>query len=216
MQAQLQIASATMVYSTDPQLLIRVTDLKNYVHCPRFPYYEACLPDVRPRTFAMDAGDEAHVIERARARRRTLWAYGLPKGERHFNVRLFDPARGLSGMVDELVIAPAEPAATSAFALYPVDYKLSTKVTESFELQVCAYALLLEAVYAIPVTRGYIYLIGQRQLHAVDVTAARRAAVETALENIRAIIKEERMPPPVKQRAKCRACEWRRFCNDVV
>lgn len=208
-----------MAYSTDPaddQLVIRVTDLKNYAHCPRFPYYEACLPDVRPRTFAMDAGKEAHIIERARARRRTLSAYGLPKGERHFNVRLFDPIRRLSGMVDELVIVQAEPGTTPALELYPVDYKLSTKITEWFELQVCAYALLLEAVYAVPVTRGYIYLIGQRQLHAVEVTKTRRAAVEAALEDIRIIIQRERMPPPVKHRAKCRACEWRRFCNDVI
>ncbi|MFQ3568779.1 MAG: CRISPR-associated protein Cas4 [Aggregatilineales bacterium] len=205
-----------MVNSIDAQPVIRVTDLKNYVHCPRFPYYEICLSDVRPRTFAMDAGKEAHEIEWARARRRTLSAYGLPKGKRCFNVRLFDPARGLSGMIDELVIAPPETPAASAFVLYPVDYKLSTKITAAFELQVCAYALLLETAYAVPVTRGYVYLIGQRQLYPVEVTAARRAAVETALEAIRKMIQQEQMPPPVEHRAKCRACEWRRFCNDVI
>jgi CRISPR-associated exonuclease Cas4 len=186
-----------------------VTDLKNYIHCPRYTYFEHCLPGVRPRTYAMDAGDEAHEDERARARRRTLWQYGLPEGERQFDVYLQSSNLGLVGRVDELVTAPGG-------MLLPVDYKLSDKVNESFEMQVVAYALLLEATYDTTVHTGYVYLIGRRKLHTVAVSPDRRDSVLAALRHMRDIVDYERMPPPVRQKGKCRACEWWRFCNDVV
>lgn len=192
-----------------PVAWLMVTDLKNYTHCARIPYFERCLPGLRPRTYAMDAGDEAHIEERARARRRTLWAYGLPEGERAFNVRLTDPALGLIGVIDELVHTPDG-------RMLPVDYKLSQKVNESFALQIVAYAMLLEATYGITVAQGYIYLIGERDLRTIPVTEAGRAQVRAALDDIRTMTEREAIPPPVKERAKCRACEWRRICNDVV
>lgn len=191
-----------------PSDALHVTDLKNYAHCPRFPYFERCLTDVRPRTYAMDAGEEAHEQERARARRRTLWAYGLPQGERSFQVRVYSPALNLVGVIDELVHAPDG-------IYHPVDYKLSEKVTPGFELQVVAYGMLVEAQFGLPVERGYLYLIGRRELHAVALDVNRRLRVLDAVQAIREIARTERMPPPVAERAKCRACEWRRFCNDV-
>jgi CRISPR-associated exonuclease Cas4 len=188
---------------------LNVTDLKNYVHCPRFPYYEQCLSDVRPRTYLMDAGEEAHERERARARRRTLWQYGLPEGERHFNVRLESATLGLVGVIDELVIAPG--------ARYlPVDYKYSSQTTESFALQIAAYALLLEETHQVHVPQGYIYLLAERKLITVGITAELRQSVHDALTTVRRIVALEAMPPPTPHRARCRACEWRRFCNDVT
>lgn len=200
-----------MAAFTDPTQIewLVVTDLKNYAHCPRIPYFEQCMPGVRPRTYMMDAGDEAHIEERARARRRTLWAYGLPEGERQFNVRVADAELGLIGVIDELVT-------TADGVVLPVDYKLSQKVKESFELQIIAYAMLLEAVHGRTVAQGYIYFIGERRLHTVAVGDAGRAQVRAALDDIRQMTRREAMPGPVTQRAKCRACEWRRFCNDVV
>lgn len=188
---------------------VNVTDLKNAAHCARIVYFEKCWPDVRPRTYAMDAGDEAHQAERARARRRRVTVYGLPDGERRFNVRLYDPALGLVGVLDELVIGPGP-------VYFPVDYKLSPKVNASFALQIAAYTLLVETSFSVPVEAGYVYLIGHRRLERVPVTAALRQAVRDELARVRHIMHTEHMPPPVSERAKCRACEFRRFCNDVV
>jgi CRISPR-associated exonuclease Cas4 len=196
-------------FSETPTHYLQVTDLKNYAHCPRIVYFEKCWPDIRPRVYAMDAGDEAHAEERARAKRRKLTMYGLPDGERRFNLRLEDPALGLVGVLDELVIGPGP-------VYYPVDYKLSNKVTNSFAWQITAYALLIEAHFGTPVATGYIFLLGHRQLEAVPVTAALRAQVRAGMAHIRQMAEREQMPPPVRERAKCRACEFRRFCNDVV
>jgi CRISPR-associated exonuclease Cas4 len=187
---------------------LTVTDLKNYAHCPRFTYYEHCLPDVRPRTYKMDEGSEEHERERERARRRTLRAYDLPAGERQFNVRVQCDTLRLRGEIDELVITPDG-------ARMPIDYKLSRKVNESFALQLTAYAMLLESMHGTVVESGFIYLMTPRTMQPIPITAERRSAVQSAMIAARLIIAAERMPPPPKARAKCRDCEFRRFCNDV-
>ena len=56
----------------------RVTDLKQYVYCPRILYYHTCLPRVRPTTYKMEASIEAHALEPDRERRRSLRAWVLP------------------------------------------------------------------------------------------------------------------------------------------
>lgn len=194
---------------TLPLDTVTVTDLKNWAHCPRVVYFEKCWPDVRPRVYLMDAGNEAHQQERARAKRRLLTMYGLPDGERRFNLRLYDPDLGLVGVLDELVIGPGP-------VYYPVDYKLSNRVTESFAWQITAYAMLIETAFAAHVEAGYVLLIGRRQLERVPITNDLRARVRAGLTGIRQVLHAEQMPPRAKARAKCRVCEFRRFCNDVV
>jgi CRISPR-associated exonuclease Cas4 len=190
-----------------PDTRLTATDLKNWGHCARITYYENCLPDVRPRTYDMQAGSDAHDAERPLAKRRNLSQYGLPDGERQFNVRLENPAWGLVGIIDELVI--------HQHIVYPVDYKLSYKVSKSFALQIGAYALLCEAHFGVSVPHGYIFLLDKRQLQSIPITPALRQEVHQALADIRAMIITERIPPPPRALSKCRACEFRRFCNDV-
>jgi len=55
----------------------RVTDLKQWVYCPRVLYYAMCLPKIRPTTYKMKAGIEAGQSEEGREERRSLRPYGL-------------------------------------------------------------------------------------------------------------------------------------------
>lgn len=184
-----------------------VTDLKQYAFCPRVIFYERCLPHVRPRTYKMDAGQDAHEEEAGRAAQRTLAAYGLPAGERCFDVRLVSPRLRLSGKLDELVKTGDE--------WIPVDYKLAKAVGTNHRVQLAAYAALLEDVEGIPVRRGFIYLIPARKTVEVPMTAALREQLRAALEEVWTLVTREIMPPATSFRNSCPACEFRRFCNDV-
>ena len=186
----------------------RVTDLKQYVYCPRILFYHTCLPKIRPTTYKMQASIEAHATAQEREQRRTLWAYGLERGERHFAVGLTSERLGMRGEVDLVIETEAE--------LIPVDYKLSTKVGGHFRLQLTAYAVMLEDAWGMPVRRGFFYLIPLRAAKEVRVTAQQRGRLDEALQVMNAMLLQERMPPPARQRRKCVACEFRRFCNDVV
>ncbi|HPV06410.1 MAG: CRISPR-associated protein Cas4 [Aggregatilineales bacterium] len=197
---------------TEDDLLITVTDLKQYAYCPRIFFYHACLPDVRPTTYKMAAGIDAGIDKQEKARRRTLKAYHLSgiDGERYFDVPARCDALGLTGIVDE-VIEVAGPHAEHI----PVDYKLSRRVSYHFKLQLTAYAELLEATYGLPVRRGFIYLIPLRRAEEVKITTRRRDKLRTLLAEMRAVSERETMPPPAESFRRCLNCEFRRFCNDV-
>jgi CRISPR-associated exonuclease Cas4 len=190
----------------------RVTDLKQYVYCPRILYFYTCLPRVRPTTYKMEASVEAHAETESKERRRSLRSYGLEEGERHFNVALVSERLGMRGEI-ELVI---ETETKGRREVIPVDYKLSQKAGKHFELQLTAYAVMLEDAWGVPVKRGFLYLIPVRRAQEVRITPGRRAALDDALAVMNGMLLKEEMPPATQQRAKCVACEFRRFCNDVL
>ncbi len=194
----------------DSQYPIRVTDLKQWVYCPRIFYYYHCLPDVRPETYKMEAGREAGRSEVGREERRSLRAYGIAAGEREFDVPVRSARLGVRGVID-MVITTAETR-----EVIPVDYKLSRVAGIHFQQQLAAYGLLLEEMRNVEVRRGFLYAIPLRRAEEIKIDARVRARVLKAVEAMRRTFEQEEMPAPARNRAKCVACEFRRFCNDVL
>ena len=190
----------------------RVTDLKQWVYCPRILYYHMCLPDVRPVTYKMEAGTEAGQDEEGREARRSLRAYGLREGRREFNVRLVSDRYGLRGAVD-MVIWLEQPGAGEVI---PVDYKLSNIAGEHFKLQLMAYGLMLEEFSGLPARQGFLYEIPKRRAEKVMLDQRLRDKLLMTLDAMHRTLRTETMPAPTPNRNKCLACEFRRFCNDVV
>ena len=194
-------------------LLLEVTDLKQWHYCPRVVYYHYCLPAIRPVTYSMEAGIAQHLDAVALEERRSLRAYGLTEGERHFDVALTSAQLGLSARID-LVITLLTPTGREAVV---VDYKLSEReAPANYKLQLAAYALLVEDRWEMPVRQGFLYHIPQRRAEAVPLTVSLRRKVATTVTDIRHAILSEHMPKPPASLSKCISCEFRRFCNDVV
>lgn len=189
----------------------RVTDLKQWVYCPRILYYLLCLPDVRPTTFKMEAGTDAGKAEEGREERRSLRAYGLKEGRREFNVSLASARYGLRGQVD-MVVWVERPGAEEVI---PVDYKLSTIAGEHFQLQVAAYGLILEESSGLPARRGFLYEIPKRQAEKIVLNGKLRDKLLRSLDSMHRMLHTEWLPNPTENINKCLACEFRRFCNDV-
>jgi CRISPR-associated exonuclease Cas4 len=197
------------------ELLFEVTDLKQWMYCPRVVYYRYCLPEIRPVTRLMQAGIAGHTDEADREERRSLRAYGLPQGERAFDLGLRSARLGLRGRLD-LAIAVPERAAPDAEAIV-VEHKDSEQAAgPHFKLQLAAYALLLEEAWGLPVRRGFIYSIPLRRAQAVPITPALRRKVQETVVTLQEMTIGERMPDAPASRRPCVSCEFRRFCNDVV
>lgn len=187
--------------------LVTISLLKQYSYCPRVVYYETCTPGIRPHTYKMEAGSDAHERERSRAARRTLTAYQVSEGQRHFDVRIISPTLNMSGLIDEVVITPDEAIV--------VDYKMTRWVGDNHLIQIGAYAMLVEELFQIPVYRGFIYLMNVRRFESVPIDEPLRNSVIDTLQSIQNIRINEYMPPPIDQPNKCASCEFRRFCNDI-
>lgn len=201
--------------------LLDVTDLKQYVYCRRIPFYRYCLPRIRPVTYSMREGIRSHEEESAREERRSLRAYGLSAGERVFDLVLRSEALGLVARLDLAIRCSARESETESGSGQPeaivVDYKLTRDpARDHFRVQLAAYALLLEEAWKLPVRRGFLYHIPLRRAEEIPITPALRRRVLRAATEIPVLIRDERMPPPPANRARCVPCEFRRFCNDAI
>lgn len=197
--------------SLDPELPFRVSDIKQWFYCRRIVYYAYCLPDVRPITFKMIYGREAGEEEILREMRRSTHRYNKIKGRREFEVELASSRLGLRGKAD-LVIWVEEPIQE----IVVVDYKNSSKIGVQVKYQLLAYGLMLEEMSKIEAKRGFVYLIPKRRAEEVMFDPTLRSKFMATLAEMHETLKSEQMPQPTEERAKCLACEFRRFCNDVV
>lgn len=215
-------SSLSTRHSPEP-LFFTVTDVKQMGYCPRLVYYHYCLPalSVAP-TFHMQAGAVAGQKTEALEHRRSLRAYGLREAgpavpAREFDVWLESERLGLRGRLDMLIVAEGE--------LIPVDYKDSQdpgsgrgagrQTQHNWQLQLAAYALLLEEARNAVITRGFIYYIPARRARPVALTPELKAEVRSLLAQMAELVAREWMPDPTPRRERCRACEYRRYCNDV-
>jgi CRISPR-associated exonuclease Cas4 len=129
--------------------LIPVTDLKQWVYCPRIVYYQRVMPAVGKPTFKMKEAVAAQDLIESLEMRRGLTEYGLEAAQRRFNVWLRDERLGLSGKADLLL--------TSSDRTAVVDFKLTSgDVGENHRIQLAGYGLLAEAIYGVPARRGVL------------------------------------------------------------
>jgi CRISPR-associated exonuclease Cas4 len=196
----------------DVEAPFRVTDLKQWVYCPRILYYAMCLPDVRPTTYKMAAGIEAGQDEEGREGRRSLRAYSLTHGRREFNVALVSDRYGLRGLVDMVIWIES----SQSGEVIPVDYKLSNIPGEHFKMQIMAYGLMLEELSGLPSRRGFLYEIPKRRAEKIVFDKRLRDKLLINLDAMHHMLHTEMMPAPTANHNKCLACEFRRFCNDVL
>jgi CRISPR-associated exonuclease Cas4 len=194
---------------------IDVTDLKQYVCCPRLVYYRYCLPDIRPLTYSMEVGTQAHQQEEEREVRRSLRPYGIEQAERLFHYPVTSETLALKGKIDLVLVAPSWQASEKEVIV--IEYKYTEqKAGPHFKAQLAAYALLLEEELHIPVRRSFLYSIPLRKAEAVPITSMLRKKVQTTIQEIKQVMNGECMPEPTKAQRRCPTCEFRRFCNDMI
>ena len=197
----------------EEELIFTVTDLKQYTYCPRVVFYTYCLPLLRPKTYKMESGVTAHERAEKQERRRTLAAYGLEEGKRHFDVWVASQELSLRGKID-LVI---EVAAGEGQEWIPVDYKQTTRRTgPHIRRQLAAYGMMLEETCGGIVRRGFVCSLITRKTEEIAFTERLRGEVREVVAAMREMVQREVMPAPPKSRRPCVNCEFRRFCNDVL
>ncbi len=219
-------------------IILRCSDLRQFVYCPRVIYFRYCLPVRPPPTYKMVEGKLQHEREEELEHRRTLRAYGLADGERHFGVHLSSDRLGLTGVVD-MVIA-------RRYEVIPVEFKnieaqpevkrcqsIRSRRAETqsgggeaeegplpsvdlhHKYQLAAYALLAEERWEKPARRCFVYWIMARRAVEVEITPAARAYTTRLLRQMREMLGSGRIPEGTRRRGRCQDCEYRRFCNDV-
>jgi len=189
-------------------LKLRVTDIKQYMYCPRIIYFTYVCPVQKKVTRKMQYGQEAHLELDRLEKRRTFKRYNFKEGERKFHTSLYSPRLGLEGKLDMHIVAGG--------GIFPVEFKHSSQGPSlNHKYQLIAYAMLLEDNYNKPVRYGLLYIDSGNVIIPVEVTPNARVFVKETLEKIRLLISKEWMPNKASSKGKCVDCEYRNFCGDV-
>lgn len=187
---------------------LTVSDVRQHVYCARIPYYRLGLR--LPHRFVTGAMHEG-ILEHRRTeeleQRRTLRAYGLSDGERHFDVQVRSDRLALGGRLDLVICRDRE--------AIPVEFK-NTRAPLGLhhKYQLTAYALLLEEHFQKPVRRAFVYFIPLKRAQEVPITPATRAYTRRVLNDIRSAVARERLPEGTRALERCRVCEFLPYCND--
>lgn len=187
---------------------LTVSDIKQFLYCPRIVYFRTVLPVEHATTFKMEYGKQIHDLLDRLEKRRTLARYRLKEGTREFHVHVFSRRLALSGVVDMIFRTPD--------GIIPVEFKASTREPGiNHKYQLVAYAMLLEDVFQAQIRSGFIYLVPTEKIHLVPITANSRLHVKRILGTIRNMIRQQRMPEPTRSHHRCRECEFANFCRDI-
>lgn len=190
-------------------MMLRVSDIKQYMYCPRIIYFTYVTPVDKKVTPKMEYGKLEHIELDRLEKRRKLREYGLREGERRFHTFLSSERLGLNGLLDMHIVVGKD--------YFPVEFKNSTRRPGiNHKYQLIAYAMLLEEACARPVRAGFFYMIPHKKIYPLEITPNVRDFTRSIMKKIHAIINEGVFPPAPRRPARCFDCEYRNFCGDVI
>jgi CRISPR-associated exonuclease Cas4 len=200
-------AAARPAVQAGGQPWFTVTDVRQYLYCPRLLYFRFSQPLTHRLSFKMDEGVQMHQRAGELERRRSLRTYGLTDGKRRFGLELASQRLRVRGKLDMLIEREVESV--------PVEFKHArARGQTNHRYQLTLYALLAEELGVRPVRRGFLLYLLDNMAHEVVVTEGMRRYVTRTLAEMRAVASGERLPDGTRRLGRCRPCEYLRFCND--
>ncbi|HDS44722.1 MAG TPA: CRISPR-associated protein Cas4 [Methanomicrobia archaeon] len=201
--------NAIVEVELESEVFITVSDVMEYLFCPRFIYFMHCLgiPQHEERRYKVLKGRALHE-----AREKTNREYLRKKLKcvrKELAVFLVSQKYHLKGEVDEVLFLEDGTAA-------PLDYKFAEfkdRVYRTHRYQSALYALLIAETYGVTVNRGFVcytrsnHLVKEVGLSAKDFERAIAQANE-----VLAIIQQGFYPEGTKYKTRCVDCTYRNIC----
>jgi CRISPR-associated exonuclease Cas4 len=192
--------------------VITVSDVKQYLYCPKIIYFDHVLHVPKPPDQKLDTGKEKHDHLTGKEKRRKgalFYDPELDQAEKLFRVALESSRLGLRGVLDYLIKTDRE--------YIPIDYKFGYSHTGGVHLnhkyQLAAYALLVEDNFGTVIRRGYIHYSRDKINAKIDFTDEIRRRTLKMIREIGNIVEEETEPACTRNPGRCTDCEYKRYCE---
>jgi CRISPR-associated exonuclease Cas4 len=193
---------------------VSVTDIKQYVYCPRIVYFDRVLHATPIFGSQQEDSKELHEDYVKKELRRKDAVYYSPEfvgAEKLLFTSLSSSVLGLQGNVDCII-------KTVNGEYVPVEYKNMNsdkgRVCMQHKYQLVGYALLIEDNFKTVVRRGFVNYIPETLILQFEITPTMKSYVRRVLGHIKRIIKEEELPPIRVARWKCAGgCGHKQLCQ---
>jgi CRISPR-associated exonuclease Cas4 len=183
--------------------LIPLSALQHYLFCPR----QCALIHVERLWAENVLTAEGRILhersdkpgQASRAERRIV--LGMPIRSR---------ALGVAGIADVVELTREG----KQWRPYPVEYKRGRpKGHRSDEVQLCAQALCLEEMFAVPVAEGALFYGKVRRRTVVGFDDELRGLTRKVAAATRELLAAGRTPAPVYEKKRCDACSLKELCR---
>jgi CRISPR-associated exonuclease Cas4 len=195
---------------TDSETIITISDVLEYLFCPRFIYYMHCLdiPQHQEKRFKVMKGREVHeekMITNPDYLRKKI---GVVKKE--MNVFIASKQHNIKGIVDEVLFLDDGTAA-------PFEYKYAEfkdTIFQTYKYQLVLHAIMIRENYHVDVKRGFLCFT--RSNNHIETIEFSDADFERGLEivhEILEIIDKGFYPNKGKYKNKCIDCCYATICT---
>ncbi len=193
----------------ESEVFITVSDVMEYLFCPRFIYFMYCLgiPQHEEKRYKVLKGRELH--EAREKVNRNYIRKKLQCVRKDVAVYLVSRKYHVKGEVDEVLFLEDGTAAA-------LDYKFAEfhdTVYRTHKYQSALYGLMIADTYGVPVNRGFVcytrsnHLVKEVKLGNKDFERA-----ITMVNEVLAIIQKGFYPDATKYKARCVDCTYRNIC----
>lgn len=193
----------------EPEVFITVSDVMEYLFCPRFIYFMYCLgiPQHEEKRYKVLKGRALHE-----AREKVNKSYIRKKLQctrKDIAVYLVSRKYHLKGEVDEVLFLDDGTAA-------PLDYKFAEfkdRVYRTHRYQSALYGLMIADNYGVEVKKGFVCYT--RSNHLVKELKLSEKGFERAIalvNEVLEVIQKGFYPVATKYKARCVDCTYRNIC----
>lgn len=178
--------------------LVPLSALQHFLFCPR----QCALIHVEQSWAEDGATAEGRLLHERTDAGKADRRQGV-KILRSLTIRSF--TLGVTGKADVVEMHGSQP--------YPVEYKRGrTKTHRADEVQLCAQAICLEEMFAVPIPEGALFYGETRRRTAVAFDTELRALTAQVAADTRQMIAAQNTPPPVYTPA-CNKCSMQEICR---
>lgn len=189
--------------------IITISDVLEYLFCPRFIYFMHCLaiPQHEESRFKVIKGREVHDEKRITNTEYLRKKLGVVKKE--INIFIASKNHHIKGIVDEILFLDDGTAA-------PFEYKYAEfkdTIFQTYKFQLVLHALMIKENYTIEVKKGFIcFTRSNNHIEEIVFTEKDFKKAIEIIDEILEIIDKGFYPGKSKYKNKCIDCCYSNIC----
>ncbi len=190
------------------EISITAEMIRQYFYCPRKIYWRYVRGIGKPRIPQVSRGIRIH---------KKIWYGRKTIARKNYRIErqvyLHSERLNLSGTIDIVIYAMNN---DNIEEIIPVEVKTSAipskKSRKPDVMQLVAYLVLAREKWN-KTERGFLYYSDIDKKFEIHLTEDLSKQLESAIEDIKRIIREEIFPEPTRDKRRCYSCEAKNFCR---